>query len=445
MVDQRDHGFLDLMRPKPTGNMLVLFKRKVKTPVATKRLEAASGLKVALSRDFKDAAAMSAGFAKGNALYMETFNIAVLRPPAGSNVANLATTLQAEENVKAVRPEFYMYALDELSDRYEAWVREGLHLLSDGALRVLPSIARDFRAPFVPSQVAAAADVTWGVKAIGADRSPFTGKGVKIAVLDTGFDFNHPDFVGRATATETFVPGQAAQDVKGHGTHCIGTAAGPTAGGGHPRYGVAPEADICVGKVLNDSGSGAESWILAGMEWAIQQGCAVISMSLGRPTQPGEPPDELYEDVGRTALENGALIVAAAGNESARRFGFIAPVGAPANSPSILAVGAVDSSFRVADFSCGGLNAAGGEVNVCGPGVDIFSSFPMPEQYKRLQGTSMATPHVAGVAALWAQSDAALRGQALWDALKRSCRDIGLPLRDGGAGLIQTPGVAAVA
>jgi subtilisin family serine protease len=133
------------------------------------------------------------------------------------------------------------------------------------------------------------------------------------------------------------------------------------------------------------------------------------------------------------------LIVAAAGNDSHRPSRYIAPVGWPAAAASIMAVAAVDSDLQVASFSNGGINPRGGGVDIAGPGVSVFSSFPMPERYKRLMGTSMATPHVAGVAALWAQSDPGLRGQTLWRALERSALEIGLPKRDVGAGLVQAP------
>lgn len=104
-----------------------------------------------------------------------------------------------------------------------------------------------------------------------------------------------------------------------------------------------------------------------------------------------------------------------------------------------MAVGAVDSAMDVASFSCGGINGNGGEVNICAPGVNVLSSVPMPRRYMRLPGTSMATPHVAGVAALLAQSNPDLRGRALWDALRQTAKDIGLQMRDGGAGLVQAP------
>jgi subtilisin family serine protease len=207
------------------------------------------------------------------------------------------------------------------------------------------------------------------------------------------------------------------------------------------RYGVAPDVLLHVGKVLNDSGSGTEGDILNGMNWAIDQKCVAISMSLGRPVAPGEPADPLYDEVGLAALNEGCVIIAAAGNESARDFNFIAPVGAPANSPSIMAVAAVDPKLRVAPFSCGAINAGGGEVNMSGPGVSVYSSFPRPQLSKVLQGTSMACPHVAGLAALWAESDSSLRGQRLWDALVGSCLKLG-PASDFGAGLARAPDAA---
>ena len=162
-------------------------------------------------------------------------------------------------------------------------------------------------------------------------------------------------------------------------------------------------------------------------------------MSLGRPTRPGEPFDPAYERAAAYALENGSLIVAAAGNESERRFGFIAPVGAPANSPSILAVAALDQSLMEADFSCGGINDNGGEVDIAAPGVAIYSSWPLPRGYRRLSGTSMACPHVAGLAALHAESSGGLRGTALAQQVIASVQDIGRPQRDTGAGLAIAP------
>ncbi|WP_299948889.1 S8 family serine peptidase [uncultured Ruegeria sp.] len=367
-------------------------------------------------------------------ILFEKLNIAVINSGNETPATAMITAMEADADVKRMRPEFYLFASNMLEDRYAAWVREGLHILAEGALGIgQPNpIAVGIRPASENSS-------TWGIQAVRADQSTYSGRGIKIAVLDTGFDLTHPDFQGRNVTARSFVSGETVHDGNGHGTHCIGTAAGPRDAEGEPRYGVAYEADIYAGKVLGNNGSGRESDIFAGMNWAITEGCEVISMSLGRPTSVGEPFDPIYEDIGLSALDAGCLIIAAAGNESRRQFNFVAPVGSPANAPSIMAVAAVDEKFRVANFSCAGINSGGGEINLSAPGVEILSSYPMPRRHGRSNGTSMACPHVAGVAALLAQSDTNLRGTALWDALRRSAVDISLPIRDGGAGLVQAP------
>jgi len=266
---------------------------------------------------------------------------------------------------------------------------------------------------------------------------------MKVAVLDTGMDLGHPDFAGRNIVPRSFVANQPVQDGNGHGTHCIGTACGPRvpfrAPGGPPSYGCASNCDIFAGKVLSNQGSGATAGIIAGIQWAIANGCQVVSMSLGRTIGVNERPfNPAYEQVAQLALQRGTLIIAASGNDSARP-GRIHPVSEPANSPSILAVGALDESLRAAPFSNGGLFLPHGAVNIVGPGVNIYSSFPRPLLYRRLQGTSMATPHVAGIAALWAEANGIFRGVALGRQLLHSARRLPLPSRDVGAGLVQAP------
>ena len=290
---------------------------------------------------------------------------------------------------------------------------------------------------------------TWGLQATRVLNSPFSGRGIKVAVLDTGIDFTvdqngnrkfHPDFAGRTITTASFVNGVAsAKDGHGHGTHCIGTACGPRQPAMQPRYGVAFEAEIFAGKVLNDQGSGADGWIMAGIEWAINNGCQVISMSLGSTREVGEPFDPLYEELAQRALAAGTLIVAAAGNSSSRP-DLILPVGGPADCPSIMAVAAVDSDMQIATFSDAGINANGGEVNIAAPGVKVLSSFPMPTGHRLLSGTSMATPHVAGIAALYAQANPTARGKKLWDLVVNAASALGqLGARDVGRGMVQAP------
>jgi subtilisin family serine protease len=228
------------------------------------------------------------------------------------------------------------------------------------------------------------------------------------------------------------------QDGHGHGTHCIGTACGPKQPQVLPRYGVAFNAAIFAGKVLSNQGSGSDAGILAGIEWAVTNRCAVVSMSLGAATVVGQSFSRVFENAARRALAAGTLIVAAAGNESERP-ALIRPVGHPANCPSIISVAALDSQLRIAPFSCGGINPQGGQVDLAGPGVRVRSSWPRPTLYRTISGTSMATPHVAGIAALLAEANPGVPAGVLGWYLLQSARRLDLPGRDVGVGLVQAP------
>lgn len=441
-----------ILAPQPTGNLLVMFQPGQKPRQVDRLVSNTLGLKnVAHSSDFNTLdSRMVDAFAESGVLNLDRIGIAVVATQPGSAMAVATANLNADKHVRLARPEFWLRALSSWNDRHAAWVRDGLALLADQAVREgpVPSLKASFVAPPVspppvtglPTAISAQSAATWGLACTRAELSAYSGAGIKVAVLDTGFDLTHPDFSGRTIVQQSFVPDDAsAQDGQGHGTHCIGTACGPRAPAGQIRYGIAHEADISVGKVLNNAGSGQEGWVLAGIEWAVDSGCEVISMSLGRPVLPDEPPDPFYENAGEYALEKGSLIIAAAGNDSWRQYSTIQPVNSPANCETIMAVGAIDAKFKIANFSCGGLIPPGGTVSIAGPGVDIFSAFPMPRRYERLSGTSMATPHVAGIAALLAQSDKSLRGKALWEALERTAQHIGLPDRDVGKGLVIAP------
>jgi subtilisin len=279
---------------------------------------------------------------------------------------------------------------------------------------------------------------TWGLQTTRVAQSRFSGHGVRVAILDTGIDLEHPDFVGRSIVSQCFVDGGSINDGNGHGTYCAGVACGPATPSQPPRYGVASGADLFVGKVIGDDGSGTDGNILAGMDWAVRSGCAVVSLSLGSPVASGESYSTIYEQVAQRALSAGTLILAAAGNDSLRPDA-IAPVDHPANCPSILAIAAIDAHLRIAPFSCGGINANGGEVDVAAPGVAILSSWPRPDLYRTDSGTSMATPCAAGIAALLAEANPSVRGADLLALLTKSAQPLGLPARDVGAGLIQAP------
>jgi subtilisin family serine protease len=278
-------------------------------------------------------------------------------------------------------------------------------------------------------------ELTWAVRMVLPNGTPTdAGSGIAVAVLDTGIDVNHPDFAGRLKQAhlQSFVPGGASvQDRDGHGTHCAGVI-----GARHdvrPRFSVAPGCDLLIGKVLGDDGSGYDRWILEGIQWAVRAGAKIISMSLGSERAINEPFSKPYENIARRMLPMGVLVVAAAGNSSRRRTGFIAPVENPAAAPSILAVAAIDSRRKIADFSCGQRDFAA--VDIAAPGVDVYSCVTNG-QHARYSGTSMAAPHVAAVAAVLASRSPSLRGSALWQALVSGGELLpGLPPTDVGAGL----------
>ena len=287
-------------------------------------------------------------------------------------------------------------------------------------------------------------EMEWGLKAIGINNTQYTGKGVDICILDTGLDAAHPDFTGRIIEGKSFIQGEEwDKDPNGHGTHCAGVACGNVRNDTGNRYGIAAESNLKIGKVLSDSGKGTTSSIIDAIDWAITKKFRIISMSLASPAGINEPPSLLFETVGKRALENNVLIIAAAGNDS-NRPSLPRPVSVPANSVSIMAVAAIDSQMRIARFSNAGINAAtGGNINVCAPGVDIVSSYPrkngIPKDYKVLSGTSMATPHVSGLAALYMEQFPGLKAEEIWSWLENHAKPIeNLKYRDIGKGLIQT-------
>ena len=356
---------------------------------------------------------------------------AVVFPGLGLAVAAVdPRRLAGDRSVLAVTPELVHHVLAEVPEGYLAGYRDAV---DDLAGRLL-GMTGDAAGPSVPPYVDTP-QYTWGLQATDVVASPRTGRGIRVAVLDTGFDLAHPDFAGRAVTATSFVPGQSAQDGHGHGTHCVGTACGPRAPEGTRGYGVAPDAEVFVGKVLSDEGSGTDAEILAGIAWAVRTGCQVVSMSLGADTP---EPSPAYTAAGRRALDQGSLIVAAAGNNADRPAGNVGFVGVPANSPDILAVGALDPSLEVAWFSARSSAVPGGQVDLAAPGVDVFSSWPVPTRYDTISGTSMATPHVAGLAALWAE-ETGLRGRELWQTLSRASRRLTAPSADVGSGIPLAP------
>jgi subtilisin len=418
-----------------TGRYLVLLREDAVEEGAA-ALRSIDGLNVATTADFDSGVPGPEDVRSADAVVFEELGVALVDASPERMTGVSAATDSA---VLAVEPERVCTAIQFRAPQEAASSPDYLRGYRDGVQDVLgrrsvgprATEARAARVTFDESRL------TWGLQVTRVDCSGADGSGIKVAVLDTGMFLEHVDFEGRTVTTESFITGETVDDVLGHGSHCEGTACGPKEPGTDPRYGIAFGADIFAGKVLNNRGRGGDGGILAGIDWAVRNGCHIVSMSLGAPVWTGERFSVVFEQAARRALAAGTLIVAAAGNESERP-GFVAPVGHPANCPSIIAVAAVDSQLQVAWFSDGAVNLEGGEVDIAGPGVDVRSAWLAPTLYRTISGTSMATPHVAGIAALWAQQTNA-RGADLWKALTTSARDIGLPREDAGAGLVQAP------
>lgn len=249
----------------------------------------------------------------------------------------------------------------------------------------------------------------------------YDGKGVKVAVLDTGADLNNADIKSDIIASQSFISGQTVQDGHGHGTHVAATVAGSGANSGGANKGVAPGADLLIGKVLSNGGQGPDSSILAGMEWAVAQGADVISMSLGGTDTPGE--DVLTNAVNSLSASSNSLFVIAAGNSGPGD----STLGTPGAADTALTVGAVDKSDALADFSSRGprLGDMAMKPEITAPGVDIVAAraagttmgTPVDANYTSANGTSMATPHVAGAAAILKQHHPDWTGQHIKEVL----------------------------
>ncbi|MEU5994018.1 S8 family serine peptidase [Spirillospora sp. NPDC047418] len=231
-------------------------------------------------------------------------------------------------------------------------------------------------------------------------RAGYTGKGAKVAVLDTGVDAGHPDLKGRIAESANFSESADTVDRFGHGTHVASTVAGTGAASGGERKGVAPDADLLIGKVLGDDGFGTDSSVIAGMQWAASR-ADVVNMSLGgAPTDGSDPVSMALTNL---TAEYGTLFVVAAGNE-----GTFASVGSPGTAEAALTVGAVDGRDRLAEFSSRGPVGIAAKPEIVAPGVDIVAAraagtaagTPTGAHYTKMSGTSMAAPHVAGAAAL---------------------------------------------
>jgi subtilisin len=411
-----------------TGRYLVLF-REGAGAAALHTIADAASVEVVNTADFEDGALAADALSTAEAMYFDKLGVAVVQPGVQERLQAGRIRATAETGILVIEPEreVHIFEAAVLSGGVDDLVD---NLLTDGAGAAT--------ATGVGTAAADESVLTWGLQVTGVAASQYTGKGVRLCLLDTGYTATHPDFVNRTIVSKSFVAGEDVKaDGHGHGTHVLGTACGPKTPRQLPRYGIAFEADPFVGKVLSNMGSGNDAGILAGINWALTNQCQIISMSLGAATQPGQTYSRVYEAVARRALAAGALIVAAAGNESMRP-SRLNPVGHPANCPSVLAVASLDQTLTASSFSNAGLNPQGGQVDLAGPGRNVISSWPNP-LYRSLSGTSMATPHVAGIAALWLQANTDMGGGTLGWLLLQNAKRLTERVRDVGAGLVEAP------
>ena len=262
------------------------------------------------------------------------------------------------------------------------------------------------------------------------------GAGVTVAVLDTGLDLFHTDVQSRNPGlldTNCFVAGATVQDGNGHGTHCAGVLVGSDSLTGE-RLGLVPGAKLMVGKVLSDDGLGFDNDIIDGIGWAFRGGARVVSLSLCSDRRVDEPGSDIYERLATRLMEGNSILIAAAGNASKRPHSH-APVGDPACCPSIVSVGAIGPDSQIAPFSPRRLDH--GAVDVVAPGV-LIKSWAAGGGYRMMSGTSMACPHVAGVATLLSAAFPSATAREVRDMLLASALRQGHP-DDYGAGIVQAP------
>ncbi len=264
----------------------------------------------------------------------------------------------------------------------------------------------------------------------------YRGRGIKIAIVDTGIDPDHPDFAGRIAATAHFI-GNSFLDDNGHGTHVAGIAAGNGAASGGKYRGVAPEATLYIAKALDANGDGMMSDAMAGIEWAVEQRVHVIGLSLG-----GEGPCDGTDALSETcdvAVEAGYVVCVAAGNAGpgART------VGPPGCARQVITVGASTDDDQVLSFSARGPTSDGRvKPDLLFPGVNIVSCRArgtskgrvINEYYTETSGTSMATPHAVGAAALLLEAKPGLTPAQVKDLLMKTAVDLGLAPNTQGSG-----------
>lgn len=266
----------------------------------------------------------------------------------------------------------------------------------------------------------------------------FEGEGIVVAIVDTGIDPEHPDFEGRIVAVKDFTGTRPdAGDGNGHGTHVASTVAGSGAASGGKYIGVAPDARLLVAKVLRDDGGGATSQVMAGVDWAVKQGAHVINLSLGADVACDGT--DAMSAICDAAVDAGAVVCVAAGNAGPNP----GTVGSPGCVRKGITIGATTDADKVTSFSSRGPTKDGRvKPDVCFPGHNIVAArargtamgTPVNEFYTSASGTSMATPHASGAAAVLLQAFPGITPAAVKERLMRTAVDLALDPNTQGSG-----------
>lgn len=341
--------------------------------------------------------------------YTEEGQRSIGRLTAGSGIVKVNNAFSV---IPATALSLAPNALDELTesdDVAEVWLDEAVHILLDAST---PHI----RAPQVWEQLSN------------------DGEGVTICVVDTGIDAAHVDFSGRVGLTADFSGKGTAVDGNGHGTHVASIAAGNGAASGGKYIGVAPGATIMAAKVLADNGSGRMSNVMAGLEWAAQNGADILNLSLG--SRGNSDGADALSTMCNAVVDLGKVMVVAAGNRGPRQ----RTIGSPGAADKVITVGSSNDKDSVSRFSSRGPTADGrAKPDLVAPGSKIVACRAsgtsvgqvVDDNYTTASGTSMSTPHVAGLCALMLRADSGLGPTEIKNMLMATCVDINLTEESG--------------
>lgn len=373
-------------------SVIITFKPKDKRPDKKKDKVDIVSSEISSKVSFMQSDSMTAGSYPRRNIPAEEVGFDVNSYEAPIVTASLSSgeiaALKKNPNVSIVEDDGPVYALDVCA-RVETMLVEGQPM---PLAETIPAGVAQIKAP-----------AAWDAS---------RGKGIRVAVLDTGIDGTHPDLAANFKGGVSFVPGESPADGNSHGTHCAGTIAAAINGIG--VVGVAPAASLYAVKVLSNSGQGNWSFLIAGIGWCIANKMNVLSMSLGG----GGAPTAL-ETICNTAFASGLLLVAAAGNNGPPPAGSASSVGQPGKYRNVIAVSAIDNANVLAPFS-----SRGPEVEICAPGVNVLSTIP-GGGYGTKSGTSMACPHVSGAAAAVWGAHRFANNVTIWNLLGSTADNLG--------------------